>query len=156
MALFIYTGFFIKQICDVGCTLCVVIDSFFYLSTPALSPTYSLYHCVLTQMCLLPIRHFSFLVIPQHALKLWQTCFCQTWYYFNFSSEYQPLTFLSNKADLALMSRKSRKADFTTYHYFSAAERHAAFPVTPPEWRSDCMSRHTEIFLRIAGVHGLA
>lgn len=76
-------------------------------------------------------------------LKLRQTWFCQMWYYFSFSSEYQLLIFLSNKTDLALMLRKSRKADFITCHYFSTVERHIAFPVRLPEWRCDCMSRHS-------------
>lgn len=74
MAFLICTGVLLNQLCGSSCPLCVVIDSFLsYISLPASSPPYSLCIAYLTRTRSLPKRRNSFLVIPQHILRLQYT-----------------------------------------------------------------------------------
>lgn len=72
-----------------------------------------------------------------------------------FSTKYQLLVFLSNKTGLALMSKKSRKVDFTTSHYFSTAKEVQHFLLRRQSAGLTACQYTQTFFSGFFGVHGL-
>lgn len=157
MAIFIY-AVFIKQVCDSGGTLCVIIDSFFL-------PTYSSFVSYLPSLLLC----FNLDVISSNY----------TFFFSSHSSacaEVMTNLVLPNAVLLQFLFwisttdlfkqenwswtdvKEKQEGRFHHLSLFSTAERSTVLcaSVMLLEWRSDCMSRHTRFFLRFPGVHVLA
>lgn len=101
----------------------MVLIPFSYTSIPALSPPYSLYCCLLFNS---DTSSSSKTFFSSHSSACSEVptnlFYAKHGTTSIFTTKYQLLVFLSNKTALALMSRKSRKADFTPYHYCSTAK----------------------------------